>query len=129
MKEKFPLVNNLIFFLFSCVFPSMFFFKKWNVNIRILKILNVCIIIQPKGQYLHFKLNLLNKKNVYMNYSNILFMFSYRQNISVNFVMQELAFKTTVECLEFLEPFNLTFADNNRTSIDCKASMAALANI
>lgn len=54
---------------------------------------------------------------------------SYRQNISVSFVMQELAFKTTEDCIEFLEPFSLAFADENRTMIDCKASMLVLSNI
>lgn len=54
---------------------------------------------------------------------------SYRQNVTVNFVMQELAYRSTKECLEFLEPFSLTFVDIERTSIDCKSSMAALSNI
>lgn len=60
--------------------------------------------------------------------SNVTFMFSYRQNVSVHFVAQELAFRTSEECLEFLEPFGLTFADVTRTNIDCKSSMSALQN-
>lgn len=66
---------------------------------------------------------------LFISYSYILFMFSYRQNVTVNFVMQELAYRSTKECLEFLEPFSLTFVDIERTSIDCKSSMAALSNI
>ncbi|KAG5876144.1 hypothetical protein JTB14_021077 [Gonioctena quinquepunctata] len=54
---------------------------------------------------------------------------SYRQNVSTTFVMQELAFKSTEECLEFLEPFSLSFVDSQRTLIDCKSSMGALSNI
>ncbi|CAG9821756.1 unnamed protein product [Phaedon cochleariae] len=54
---------------------------------------------------------------------------SYRQNVSVNFVVQELAFKSPAECVEFLEPFSLCFGDHERTLIDCKSSMAALPNI
>nr|XP_023018950.1 leukocyte receptor cluster member 8 homolog [Leptinotarsa decemlineata] len=54
---------------------------------------------------------------------------SYRQNVSCTFVMQELAFKSAEECLEFLEPFSLSFVDSQRTFIDCKSSMAALPNI
>lgn len=60
--------------------------------------------------------------------ANFDFMFSYRQNISVNFVAEELAFKSVEECLEFLEPFGLSFTDVGRTSIDCKSSMSALSN-
>ncbi|XP_018336764.1 leukocyte receptor cluster member 8 homolog [Agrilus planipennis] len=58
-----------------------------------------------------------------------IFIKSYRQNISLDVVAQELAFKSREDCLEFIEPFGLTFTDVNRTSIDCKASMAALSNI
>ena len=54
---------------------------------------------------------------------------SYRPNISVSNVTQELAFKTTEECLGFLDPFGLTFTDVDRTLIDCKTSMAVLPNI
>ncbi|KAJ8924823.1 hypothetical protein NQ315_000977 [Exocentrus adspersus] len=54
---------------------------------------------------------------------------SYRQNVTVSFVMQELAFKSTEECIEFLDPFSLTFVDNEKTLIDCKSSMAALSTI
>ncbi|KAJ8949317.1 hypothetical protein NQ318_006742 [Aromia moschata] len=54
---------------------------------------------------------------------------SYRQNVTVAFVMQELAYRSTEECLEFLEPFSLSFVDVERTQIDCKSSMVALPNI
>ncbi|KAF5272771.1 hypothetical protein FQA39_LY07798 [Lamprigera yunnana] len=54
---------------------------------------------------------------------------SYRPNITVNNVAQEMAFKSAEECLGFLEPFGLTFADIDRTLIDCKTSMAVLPNI
>ncbi|XP_065160655.1 leukocyte receptor cluster member 8 homolog [Atheta coriaria] len=54
---------------------------------------------------------------------------SYRQNISVNFVSGELAFKSLDDCYAFLEPFGITYADGSRESIDCKSSTSALANI
>lgn len=61
--------------------------------------------------------------------TNLSFLFSYRQTISKDFVMQELAFKSPEECLEFLEPFSLVFTDPERTILDCKNSMALLPNI
>lgn len=57
------------------------------------------------------------------------YLFSYRQNISVNFVSGELAFKSLDDCYAFLEPFGITYADGSRESIDCKSSTSALANI
>ncbi|XP_017772805.1 PREDICTED: leukocyte receptor cluster member 8 homolog [Nicrophorus vespilloides] len=53
----------------------------------------------------------------------------YRQNISLKFVSDELAYNSQDECLSFLEPFGIQFADSARTNIDCKASMVALANL
>lgn len=68
---------------------------------------------------------------LYINHvcTNIYFLFSYRQTISRDFVVQELAFKSLEECLEFLEPFSLMYNDPERTIIDCKNSMALLPNI
>jgi len=63
------------------------------------------------------------------NINSNLNLFSYRQNISVSFVAQEMAFKTTEECLSFLEPFSLVYTDETKQSIDCKASTTLLANI
>ncbi|XP_057653872.1 leukocyte receptor cluster member 8 homolog [Diorhabda carinulata] len=54
---------------------------------------------------------------------------SYRQNVSIDFLMQELAFKNADECLEFVDRFSLIFADTERTLIDCKSSTTALPNI
>ncbi|KRT79740.1 hypothetical protein AMK59_7957, partial [Oryctes borbonicus] len=54
---------------------------------------------------------------------------SYRQNISVNFVAEELAFKSQDDCLSFLEPFGLTYTDDEKSSIDCKSSMSGIPNI
>ncbi|XP_008199580.1 leukocyte receptor cluster member 8 homolog isoform X2 [Tribolium castaneum] len=54
---------------------------------------------------------------------------SYRQNISVNFIQQELAFPALEETLKFLEPFSLSFTDLSKSHIDCKTSMASLPNI
>ncbi|KAK9695402.1 SAC3/GANP family [Popillia japonica] len=54
---------------------------------------------------------------------------SYRQNISVNFVAEELAFKSKDDCLAFLEPFGLTYTDDQKSFIDCKSSMSAIPNI
>lgn len=56
-------------------------------------------------------------------------MFSYRSNYTVEALIQTLAFETKQKCNEWLEPFNLTFTDFNKTIIDCKNSMAALPNI
>ncbi|XP_022919991.2 leukocyte receptor cluster member 8 homolog isoform X2 [Onthophagus taurus] len=54
---------------------------------------------------------------------------SYRQNITVSFVAEEMAFKSQDECLSFLDPFGLTYVDDGKTSVDCKCSMLALPNI
>ncbi|KAJ9589116.1 hypothetical protein L9F63_017575, partial [Diploptera punctata] len=53
----------------------------------------------------------------------------YRPLLPVSFVVQELAFESDEKCLEFLSPFDLTFADIQRTKIDCKSSVAVLNNI
>lgn len=54
---------------------------------------------------------------------------SYRANIPLDIVAHTLAFETSDRCLEWLEPFALTFADAARTQIDCKTSTAIVANI
>lgn len=56
-------------------------------------------------------------------------MFSYRPNYPVGLLKQTLAFDSTKKCEEWMAPFNLTFTDLNKTSIDCKNSMAAIPNI
>jgi len=56
-------------------------------------------------------------------------MFSYRQTVSIDFLVSELAFKSVDECVEFLEQFSLAFQDDSKKILDCKNSMAALANI
>ncbi|KAK3914968.1 Leukocyte receptor cluster member 8-like protein [Frankliniella fusca] len=53
---------------------------------------------------------------------------SYRQHLPVSFVAAELAFASEEKCLEFLTPFGFTFADIERTKIDCKASSAVLTS-
>ncbi len=40
--------------------------------------------------------------------------------------MQELAFPSKGDLLEFVGPFGLTFADPDKTKLDCKASASAL---
>lgn len=54
---------------------------------------------------------------------------SYRANIPLTTVMQTLAFGTAAQCLEWLEPFGLTFVDATRTNIDCKTSSAVVTII
>ncbi|XP_066156726.1 leukocyte receptor cluster member 8 [Euwallacea fornicatus] len=54
---------------------------------------------------------------------------SYRQTVTTEFLVRELAFKSEEECLEFLEPFSLVFTDDSRNAVDCKSSMASLGNI
>lgn len=56
-------------------------------------------------------------------------MFSYRQTIPVEFLKTEMAFETEELTLEFLAQFGLTFTDSSRQHLDCKTSMAVLANI
>ncbi|XP_072376722.1 leukocyte receptor cluster member 8 homolog [Diabrotica undecimpunctata] len=51
---------------------------------------------------------------------------SYRQSVSIDFLVQELAFENVEECFAFLEQFSLVFADSERTLLDCKSSMSAL---
>lgn len=52
---------------------------------------------------------------------------SYRQNLPVIFVAQELAFDSEKDFREFAAPFSLTYTEDGE-KIDCKASMAALPN-
>lgn len=54
---------------------------------------------------------------------------SYRQNVSISYLMEALAFHAQEDCLAFLEPFGLTYTDLSRTLIDCKSSMSVLQNI
>lgn len=56
-------------------------------------------------------------------------MFSYRQNVPVEFLKSEMAFETEESVLEFLAPFALTFSDESRQQLDCKNSMANIGNI
>lgn len=56
-------------------------------------------------------------------------MFSYRQNVPVEFLKSEMAFETEELVLEFLAPFALTFSDASRQQLDCKNSMANVGNI
>ncbi|XP_023701992.1 leukocyte receptor cluster member 8 homolog isoform X2 [Cryptotermes secundus] len=51
---------------------------------------------------------------------------TYRPFLPLSFVVQELAFDSDEKCLEFITPFGLTFEGNQRTRIDCKASLAAI---
>ncbi|KAK9881521.1 hypothetical protein WA026_016401 [Henosepilachna vigintioctopunctata] len=53
----------------------------------------------------------------------------YRQNVPLSFLMEDLAFKTREDCLQFLEPFGLTFTDDSKCFIDCKSSMSVLPNL
>lgn len=55
--------------------------------------------------------------------------YSYRQNIPVSYLGQEMSFENAEKCLEFLAPFGLSYTDISRTSVDCKTSMAAIVNI
>lgn len=50
------------------------------------------------------------------------FVHSYRPNFPVNELIQLLAFDKKDQCEEWMAPFNLVFADSQRTIIDCKTS-------
>ncbi|KAF4532506.1 hypothetical protein B566_EDAN003082 [Ephemera danica] len=52
---------------------------------------------------------------------------AYRQTLPVSFLVSELAFESAEQWFAFAEPFSLTYSNAERTHIDCKTSMAALA--
>lgn len=61
--------------------------------------------------------------------SNVVFLvlFSYRQNLAVDFIVAELAFKSPEKFYEFVAEFGLVYADVRRQNIDCKLSSANLS--
>lgn len=52
---------------------------------------------------------------------------SYRPNISSDFIKDTLAFTDLLTCLEWLISLGVTFMSDDKTSVDCKASMNAMA--
>lgn len=56
-------------------------------------------------------------------------MFSYRQNVPVDFIVRELAFQSNSKAIEFLNKFPLSYTGGDQTQIDCRASIPALPNI
>lgn len=57
-----------------------------------------------------------------------LLMFSYRQNLAVDFIVAELAFETLDKFYEFVSEFGLIYADPQKMQIDCKASSGTLGS-
>lgn len=55
-----------------------------------------------------------------------LLLFSYRQNLAVDFVVAELAFESLDKFYEFVNEFGLIYADPDRHLIDCKTSSGSL---
>lgn len=55
-----------------------------------------------------------------------LVLFSYRQNLAVDFIVSELAFQSADKFYEFVTDFGLIYADSERQQLDCKASSGSL---
>lgn len=55
-----------------------------------------------------------------------LLLFSYRQNLAVDFIVAELAFESLDKFYEFVSEFTLVYADPERRLIDCKTSSGCL---
>lgn len=55
-----------------------------------------------------------------------LLLFSYRQNLAVDFIVAELAFESLDKFYEFVSEFTLVYADPERRLIDCKTSTGCL---
>ena len=53
-------------------------------------------------------------------------MFSYRQNLAVDFIVAEMAFDTLDKFYEFVSEFGLVYADPEKKQIDCKTSSGSL---
>lgn len=54
---------------------------------------------------------------------------SYRLSVPVSFILSELAFDKSEDWSKFVQPFSLKFTDASQSSLDCKASMAAISSI
>lgn len=55
-----------------------------------------------------------------------LLLFSYRQNLAVDFIVTELAFQSSTKFYEFVAEFGLVYADPERQQLDCKASSGSV---
>lgn len=55
-----------------------------------------------------------------------LLLFSYRQNLAVDFVVAELAFESLDKFYEFVSELGLVYADPEQQLIDCKTSSASI---
>jgi hypothetical protein len=58
--------------------------------------------------------------------SLFLLLFSYRQNMAVDFIVAELAFESLEKYYEFVAEFGLAYADSERKQLDCKASSSSV---
>lgn len=54
--------------------------------------------------------------------------FSFRPVLPVSYVQSELAFEAAEECQLFLAALSLVYTDTDATKIDCRQSLAVLAN-
>ena len=54
------------------------------------------------------------------------FVYRYRVAIPVEYVCKQLGFKSAKDWEKFSQPLNLSFADADKSKLDCKASMSAL---
>lgn len=55
-----------------------------------------------------------------------LLLFSYRQNLAVDFVVAELAFESLDKFYEFVNELGLVYADPEQHLIDCKTSSGSV---
>lgn len=55
-----------------------------------------------------------------------LLLFSYRQNLAVDFVVAELAFESLDKFYEFVNELGLVYADPEHHLIDCKTSSGSI---
>jgi hypothetical protein len=53
--------------------------------------------------------------------------FSYRQTIPVSFITAQLAFDSEQDWFTFSEAYPLVYTTKEKTLLDCKASMPAIA--
>ncbi|XKL63279.1 hypothetical protein PGB90_005643 [Kerria lacca] len=52
--------------------------------------------------------------------------YSYRPILPVSYITQILGFESELQCAAFLKEMDLTFADDEMTKVDCKASSLKL---
>lgn len=55
--------------------------------------------------------------------------YSYRPNISSDFIKETLAFSDLITCVEWLMALGISFVGDDKKIVDCKTSMNAISTL